>query len=629
VHPVDQVPPAGKLAVLSVQHLLAFYAGAVVVPLLIAGQLNLDAETTIHLINADLFTCGIATLIQSVGFWRVGVRLPVIQGVTTTAVAPIVAIGLAVDDRGGTATLPAIYGSVIVAGVFTFLAAPYFAKFIRFFPPVVIGTVLTTMGITLLSVAANDFTNHAEGVPATKDLAYAGLTLAVIIVVQRFFRGFLGTLAVLAGLVAGTAVAFMAGDAGFNDLGSSPWIGFTTPFYFGTPEFVFTGAVSMIIVMLVTMVESTGDVFAAGEIVGRRTTKEDISRALRADGLSTTLGGVLNSFPYTCFAQNVGLVRMTRVRSRWVVAAAGVLMIVIGLVPKAGAVVAAIPSPVLGAASMVLFANVALVGIQTLAKVDLTDTRNATILTVSVGLGMLVTFRPGIAEVFPDWARVFFASGVTTGSVSAIILNLLFFHVGRRTSPDVTRDRAGRMLTLDDVNAMDTGTFVTTFSSLFNDATWPLERAHAAAPFGSVPELREAIQNAVLTAPREQQDALIRAYPSTADLLLDPDSGERESGFAGSLALGSFDDVEQRQLRELCDRYSARFGMPFVACLGRMDSREQIVREGLRRLGNSPAQERVQLLGEVVEISNDRFNNLIADANPVAAAWESKFEHLD
>jgi 2-oxo-4-hydroxy-4-carboxy--5-ureidoimidazoline (OHCU) decarboxylase len=242
---------------------------------------------------------------------------------------------------------------------------------------------------------------------------------------------------------------------------------------------------------------------------------------------------------------------------------------------------------------------------------------------------MLVTFRPGIAEVFPDWARVFFASGVTTGSVSAIILNLLFFHVGRRTSPDVTRDRAGRMLTLDDVNAMDTGTFVTTFSSLFNDATWPLERAHAAAPFGSVPELREAIQNAVLTAPREQQDALIRAYPSTADLLLDPDSGERESGFAGSLALGSFDDVEQRQLRELCDRYSARFGMPFVACLGRMDSREQIVREGLRRLGNSPAQERVQLLGEVVEISNDRFNNLIADANPVAAAWESKFEHLD
>ncbi|WP_312809658.1 solute carrier family 23 protein [Corynebacterium variabile] len=627
-HPVDQVPPAGKLAVLSVQHLLAFYAGAVVVPLLIAGQLNLDAKTTIHLINADLFTCGIATLIQSVGFWKVGVRLPIIQGVTTTAVAPIVAIGLAVNSDGGVGVLPAIYGSIIISGIFTFLAAPYFAKFIRFFPPVVIGTVLATMGITLLSVAANDFTNYSEGTPATKDLAYAGLTLAIIIVMQRFFKGFLGTLSILVGLVIGTAVAFGFGDAGFDDVGTSDWVGFTTPFYFGVPEFVLTGAISMIIVMLITMVESTGDVFAAGEIVGRRTTKDDIARALRADGLSTTLGGVMNSFPYTCFAQNVGLVRMTRVRSRWVVAAAGVLMIVIGLIPKAGAVVSAIPSPVLGAASLALFANVALVGIQTLGKVDLTDTRNATILTISMGLGMLVTFKPGIAEVFPDWAQVFFASGVTTGSIAAIVLNLLFFHVGRRPSPDVTRDAAGRMLTLEDVNAMDQASFLRTFSPLFNNATWPLERAHAVGPFATVQDLRDAVQDAVLTAPREQQDALIRDYPSMAELLLDAEALKRESGFAGSLALEEMDDVEQEQLRDLSDQYQQRFGMPFVACLGRMDSRSQIVTEGLRRLENSPEQEHLQLLGEVVEISNDRFNNLIADANPVAAAWESKFDHL-
>ncbi|MGO2637023.1 solute carrier family 23 protein [Corynebacterium variabile] len=627
-HPVDQVPPAGKLVVLSVQHLLAFYAGAVVVPLLIAGQLNLDAKTTIHLINADLFTCGIATLIQSVGFWKVGVRLPIIQGVTTTAVAPIVAIGLAVNSDGGVGVLPAIYGSIIISGIFTFLAAPYFAKFIRFFPPVVIGTVLATMGLTLLSVAANDFTNYSEGTPETKDLAYAGLTLAIIIVMQRFFKGFLGTLSILVGLVIGTAVAFGFGDAGFDDVGTSDWVGFTTPFYFGAPEFVLTGAISMIIVMLITMVESTGDVFAAGEIVGRRTTKDDIARALRADGLSTTLGGVMNSFPYTCFAQNVGLVRMTRVRSRWVVAAAGVLMIVIGLIPKAGAVVSAIPSPVLGAASMALFANVALVGIQTLGKVDLTDTRNATILTISMGLGMLVTFKPGIAEVFPDWAQVFFASGVTTGSIAAIVLNLLFFHVGRRPSPDVTRDAAGRMLTLEDVNAMDQASFLRTFSPLFNNATWPLERAHAVGPFATVQDLRDAVQDAVLTAPREQQDALIRDYPSMAGLLLDAEALKRESGFAGSLALEEMDDVEQEQLRDLSDQYHQRFSMPFVACLGRMDSRSQIVTEGLRRLENSPEQEHLQLLGEVVEISNDRFNNLIADANPVAAAWESKFDHL-
>ncbi|MDN5718626.1 MAG: solute carrier family 23 protein [Corynebacterium sp.] len=632
-HPVDQVPPKGKLAILSTQHVLAFYAGAVVVPLLIASGLGLDAETTIHLINADLFTCGIATLIQSVGFWKVGVRLPIIQGVTTTAISPIIAIGLATTGgEGGTEALPAIYGSIIVAGLFTFLAAPYFAKFIRFFPPVVIGTVLTTMGITLLGVAANDITNFAEGTPDASDMAYAGLTLAVILLAQRFFKGFLGTLSILMGLVVGTVVAVALGDAGFNDVGSSDWVGFTTPFYFGAPEFVLTGIISMCIVMLITMVETTGDVFAAGEIVGKRIKKEHISAALRADGLSTTLGGVLNSFPYTCFAQNVGLVRMTRVRSRWVVAGAGVIMIVIGLIPKAGAVVNAIPGPVLGAASLALFANVALVGIQTLGKVDLADNRNAAVMTISIGLGMLVAFKPDIAQLFPDWAQVFFASGVTTGSIAAILLNLLFFHVGRRTSPDVTRDAGGRAVTLEDVNAMDRDTFVETFAPLFNNTLWPLENAHAAAPFDTVQDLRDAVQEAVLTADRDDQRALIRDYPSMAELLLDPEASKRISGFAGSVAmedLDNMDDVDREQLVELSESYRERFGMPFVTCLGRLDSRTQIISEGIRRLENSPAQEHVQLLGEVVEIANDRFNYMIADANPVAAAWESKFDHLE
>ena len=169
VHPVDQVPPAPKLAALGLQHVLAFYAGAVIVPLLIAQSLNLDAATTIHLINADLLTCGIATLIQSVGIGKhIGVRLPIVQGVTTTAVAPIIAIGLGVTDgEGGVASLPAIYGAVIVAGLFTFFAAPVFTRFLRFFPPVVTGTVLLVMGTSLLSVSANDFVNYAEGVPAT------------------------------------------------------------------------------------------------------------------------------------------------------------------------------------------------------------------------------------------------------------------------------------------------------------------------------------------------------------------------------------------------------------------------------------------------------------------------------
>ena len=153
-HPVDEILPVPKLAVYGFQHVLAFYAGAVIVPILLANSIGLTTDQLIHLINADLFTCGIASIIQSVGFWKIGVRLPLLQGVTFTAVSPMIAIGLATG--GGTDGLLVIYGAVIVAGLFTFLIAPFFSKLIRFFPPVVTGSVITIIGIALLPVAAAD-----------------------------------------------------------------------------------------------------------------------------------------------------------------------------------------------------------------------------------------------------------------------------------------------------------------------------------------------------------------------------------------------------------------------------------------------------------------------------------------
>lgn len=629
-HPVDQVPAPGKLAVLSIQHVLAFYAGAVIVPLLIASGLGLTTEQTIHLINADLFTCGIATLIQSVGFWKVGVRLPIIQGVTTTAVSPIIAIGLAATGgEGGAEGLPMIYGSIIVAGLFTFFAAPYFARILRFFPPVVIGTVLTTMGITLLGVSAGDITNYAEGTPATRDILYALGTLGIIVLVQRFFRGFLATIAVLLGLVIGTAVALLLGDTSFAGVTEASAFGVTTPFYFGWPAFSLTAIISMCIVMLITMVETTGDVFAAGEIVGKRIRPRNIAEALRADGLSTLLGGVLNSFPYTCFAQNIGLVRLTRVTSRWVVAGAGVIMIVLGVLPKAGAVVEAIPSPVLGGASLALFASVALVGIQTLTTVDLTDNRNSVIVGTSLGLAMLVSFKPDIAGVFPAWAQVFVSSGVTVGAITAIVLNLLFFHIGRQQGSHVATDASGRRIGIEAVNAMDREEFVATFGTLFNGATWPLERAWQARPFADAPALRAAIEDAVLSADRAEQDALIAAYPDMATLVTaDEEEAGRISQDVGSFALDSLGEEDVEALTDLSARYQEKFGLPFVAFLGRTDSFRQILADGVRRLDHSPEHERRVALTEVAEIAEDRFSIMVADANPVGSAWARKFESL-
>ncbi|MCF2706413.1 purine/pyrimidine permease [Arcanobacterium haemolyticum] len=624
------MPPAPKLAILSLQHVLAFYAGAVIVPLLIASSLNLDAATTIHLINADLLTCGIATIIQSVGITKhVGVRLPIIQGVTTTAVTPIIAIGLAVTGgKGGNEALPAIYGAIIVAGLFTFLVAPYFAKLLRFFPPVVTGTVLLVMGTTLLSVSANDFVGYAEGIPSGRVLAYGFGTLAAIVLVQRFFRGFLGTVAVLVGLIGGTLVALVTGDldAGkiqaFHDAGA---ISVTTPFYFGIPAFTLTGCISMIIVMAITMVETTGDVFATGEIVGKRITKRDITAALRADGLSTLLGGVMNSFPYTCFAQNVGLVRITRVKSRWVAAGAGIIMIVLGLLPKAGAIVAMIPSPVLGGASLAMFANVAWVGLQTIAKADMRDNRNAVIVTTALGLAMLVTFKPTIAQVFPEWAQIFFSSGMTIGAITAIVLNVLFFHVGKQSGSDVVTDESGRGLGIDAVNAMSRDEFISAFRTIVNSTMWPLERAWERRPFADVADLRESIQEAILTASREDQQALVADYPDMAQLL-GVEGDDVVTQDIGSLALDGASEDELQQIVSLSHEYRERFGIPFVGYLSPFSTPEQIIDDGMRRLANSPAQEHIVALSQVVEISNDRFDILVDNANPLRAAWEAKFQ---
>src|SRR3954453_12362590 len=212
-HPVDEALPPGKLAIYGAQHVLAFYAGAVIVPILLASAIGLKGEELVYLISADLFTCGIASLIQSLGFWKVGVRLPLLQGVTFTAVAPMISIGKA--NGGGVDGLLAIYGAVIVAGAVTFLAAPYFSRLLKLFPPVVTGTVILVIGATLLPVAAQ---SAGGGNPTAKDfgsfenLELAGVPLLFIILVQRLWRGkFLATVAVLLGLVFGTVVATVFG----------------------------------------------------------------------------------------------------------------------------------------------------------------------------------------------------------------------------------------------------------------------------------------------------------------------------------------------------------------------------------------------------------------------------------
>ncbi|MDT7727097.1 MAG: uric acid transporter [Actinomycetota bacterium] len=437
-HPVDEVLPAGRTALLGLQHMSIMYAGSVAVPLIVGGALKLDKPTIGLLVNADLLVAGIATVIQAVGIGKIlGIRLPVVAGATFSVVNPMIMIGAQYG-------MQAVYGAMIASGVFGLLIAKPFAKMIRFFPPLVSGTLLAVIGISLIGPGAAMIAGHDTqdpGYAAPSNIGLAFLVIALLVLFTRFLRGFVSQIGPLLAVAIGLVVAIPMGLVHFDGVGSASWFGLASPFHFGPPEFQAAAIMSMCVVMLVTYTESTADLLAVGEIVGRKPTDSDLARGLATDGFSAVLGGVMNSFPDTAFAQNVGLVQMTGVRSRWVVACAGGILVVMGLVPKVGAFIAAVPEPVIGGVAVVMFAMVAAVGVQTLKRVEFSGNHNTFVVAVSIGVGMLPAvsldqFGGSIFfKNFPDWLQIICGSPITITAFVAFALNLLFNHLGASRRP--------------------------------------------------------------------------------------------------------------------------------------------------------------------------------------------------
>ncbi len=442
VHPVDERLPAPKLAALGLQHVLVMYAGAVAVPLIIGRALKLTPDQVAILISADLFACGIATLIQSVGFPGVGVRLPVMMGVTFASVSPMLA--MAANAEVG---LLGIYGAVIAAGVFGVLIAPFISRLLPMFPPVVTGTIILVIGISLMRVGVNwaggglptltkvidgqpySFANPAYG--ALDGLAIAFFVLVVILLLTKFGRGFVGNIAVLLGIVAGSALASLLGKMHFDKVGEAPLFGLVYPFQFGLPTFDLIAVMTMCLVMVVVMIESTGMFLALGDMTGRRVDQDALTKGLRADGVGTVVGGVFNTFPYTSFSQNVGLVGVTGVRSRWVTATGGVIMLLLGLMPKMSAPVEAVPVVVLGGAGLVMFGMVAATGASILGAVDFRNNRhNLFIVALSIGFGMIPLVAPGFFKQMPHALHPLLESGILLAAIVAVLLNAFFNGVG-------------------------------------------------------------------------------------------------------------------------------------------------------------------------------------------------------
>ena len=416
----ERLPPL-RLFALALQHVLTMYAGAVTVPLVVSSALRLPAEDAAYLVSSDLVACGIVTLIQCLGLFGVGVRLPVMMGVTFVSVGPSIAI--AANPALG---LPGIFGATIVSGVVGVVIAPWFSRLSALFAPVVTGTAMLLIGVSLMGVAVNWVAGGLGGQPSDLwSLCLALFVILIILALTRFARGMLANTAVLLGIVAGFAVAWASGRTNLIGVAHAGWFSLVSPLHFGLPRFDLLAAVSMTLVMLITMVESTGMLFALGRIVDRPLTQGDLTRGLRADAVGAAIGGLFNSLPYTSYAQNVGIVAMTGVRSRFVCAAAGAILIALGTLPKLSFLVTAIPPPVLGGAALVMFGMVAATGVQTLGQSDLSDKKNLYVVALSLGVGLIPVVDPHFFDKLPPSISTFLHNGVVLGVATAIVLNLL------------------------------------------------------------------------------------------------------------------------------------------------------------------------------------------------------------
>ncbi len=446
VHPVDEVLPAPRLVALGLQHVLVMYAGAVAVPLIIGRALKLPPQDVAYLISADLFACGIVTLVQCLGFPGVGIRLPVMMGVTFASVGPM--LSMAASPEIG---LLGIYGSVIAAGIFGIIVAPFISRLLPLFPPVVTGTIIMVIGISLMRVGINwaggglpTLTKVVDGVPGSfpnpaygqlQGLGIALFVLLVILALIKWGKGFIANVSVLLGIIAGAVLASALGVMHFDKVAAAPWADIVIPFHFGMPQFHLIPIVTMCIVMVVVMIESLGMFLALGELTGKTVDRDDLTRGLRADGVGTLVGGIFNTFPYTSFSQNVGLVGVTGVRSRWVTVAGGAIMVLLGLLPKMAALVEAVPLVVLGGAGLVMFGMVAATGARILTAVDFkTNTYNLFIVAISVGFGMIPLVAPNFFKALPHDLHPLLESGILLSAVVAVMLNAFFNGLGSAES---------------------------------------------------------------------------------------------------------------------------------------------------------------------------------------------------
>lgn len=434
-HKVDRLLGFGDLALLGIQHIAAMCAGAMAVPIILGNSLGLSQGDIHHLVSASFMMAGLGTIIQTIGIkGHVGAKLPMIEGVSFAGVAALSAIGLTYSGTDPIAGLQVMFGATLVSGLFCYLMAPVFGKLLKYFPPLVSGVVVTSMGLSLIPVAIRW---AGGGVPSApnfgnfQNISLALITLIIIIGIQKLSKGFLGNVAILIGIFAGTIISLFMGVADFSNVGNVDLVNINIPLKYGI-KFDVTAILSLFLVQLVIMTDATGNQLNLSNICG--VDEKDSKRlvaGLRGHGISSMLAGIFNTFPHSLFGQNVGIAAITGIESRFVGTSAGIILLAISFFPKLTTMFASIPSPVLGGAGIVMFGMVTANGIKRLGEVNYVGNKNLIIVATSIGMALIPIAVPDFFKHFPAWGKVLFQSAVTLGCLTVLILNLIFNEYGK------------------------------------------------------------------------------------------------------------------------------------------------------------------------------------------------------
>jgi len=424
-HPVDEYRPFGRLVLFGVQHVLVMAAAPISSVFIVSASLGLSTGLTANLLAAAFVLSGIGSLLQSLGPWKIGVKLPFVM---LPGGAPVI-LFIAIAEEHGVQTA---VGAVIMTSIFYLVILPLFARLLKFFPPLVIGVMIVIVGVNLVKISGLLITGQ-PGTPEfgdTRNLLLGLATIGFTVAAFWLFNGFARQIAVMIGFLAGTALAIALGATEFGDTATGTLVHAPQPFPFGMPEFSLFASIPLLIYSFASMAETTGQTVINGEAVGKKiVTRRDAPKAIRAEALTSLTGGIFGTPLMVCSGENIGIVRVTGVRSRYVTVAAGVILILVGFVAPITAAITAIPSAVVGGTAVLVFGVVTVLGVQMLHRAAVDDTTNTFIVGAALSIGFLPVLIPEMYAAFPANARILLESGVAMGTLTAVLLNALFHHL--------------------------------------------------------------------------------------------------------------------------------------------------------------------------------------------------------